>query len=642
MISWTQKDKSAWRPLPELDVAAWSREHLYLSRQTSSMPGFYRPEFTPYVLEPLSCFTDEWVEKIVLCWAAQTGKTTLIYACLSYAIAWDPGPILIVMPAQNLCDYASANRIQPLIKQCPALAEKFEPPRRWRLSEMRFDGGVLSLVGANSPGQLSSRPVRYLLLDETSKYPITTGREASPQALAEERTNSFPMHKILAASTPVAEGDPILSDLADSDNRRYQVPCPRCGAYQQLQQDQLRWPHTEQGKSVEPAEARADTWYQCETCEGKIEDREKAPMLAAGKWIRQGQTIDPAGKIHGNPPRGSVAGFQLSAFYSPFISWGQLVERWLRGQDDKTRLQSYVNSVLAQPWKQRTLTPREDDISEHVWPEMAPGVIPDGYEILTGAADVQLAFVRYNVWAWRLDGARHLVEYGEFAGIDNLEAVTEATWQTVDGREIGLEMFFLDSGYRTTDVYNFARGRRNVMACKGTTSGTRGNYSTSQLDKYPDGKPIKGGLRLVSIYVDAYKDELHDRLEIGWPDEQKRDGPDPPDRYISFHGDTGADYIKPLTAEVRVEKTDIRGQVRFEWVRKHADNHYFDAAVYASAARSYIRGSYEARQKRKQRRQARQKAADKAMARKGIDPTSKRRRSEGFVGRSRRKGGRWI
>lgn len=603
MVTWSKKERDAWRPLPDMNVAEWARENLYLSRRTSPMPGLYRPDFTPYVFEPLECFTDERIEKIVLCWATQTSKTTVFYACMGYGMAWDPGPMLLVMTSREVCDYTSNNRIQPIIEDCPSLISRFPPRHKWKLAEMPFDGGVLSLVGANSPGQLASRPVRYLFLDELAKFPHIVGREASAQALAEERTNTFPMSKIMEASTPVVAGDAILSDLKTSDYRKYYVPCPFCGAMQVLAWKQMRWPHDKQGKSISPNAAEKRTTYECVSCKKQIEERHKRWMLTHGKWIKRGQKIKQLKakkgfewsiklpgrklkyyKLTGNIEHNSIAGFWINALYSPFprVTWGKLVRRFLDINDDLGKLQNFVNSVLCEAWKQRAVKVDESKLADHIWSDKPTGVVPDGYEVVTMGVDVQLAYLRYSVWAWREDGACHLVENGEVAGFRGISDVLTSRWQ-IGSRQIGVAMCFVDSGYRTTEVYDFCRGRTSCMACKGSPSGYRGLISTSSIEKYPNGKPMRNALRLANVFVDAFKDEFHSRIGIKWD----RQLPDTPERYVSFHTDITGDFFKELAAEERVEKQDARGRVTYEWVRK-GPNHDFDTTIYARAAYNFI------------------------------------------------------
>src|SRR5574343_425146 len=72
----------------------WSESQRFLSREYSSQPGRYRLSVVPYAKEPLDCSTDESVRQVVLMWASQTTKTTLLENVLGYFRAADPAPIL--------------------------------------------------------------------------------------------------------------------------------------------------------------------------------------------------------------------------------------------------------------------------------------------------------------------------------------------------------------------------------------------------------------------------------------------------------------------------------------------------------------------------------------------------------------------
>jgi phage terminase large subunit GpA-like protein len=55
----------------------------------------------------------------------------------------------------------------------------------------RFPGGHLTVVGANSPASLASRPIRVVLADEVDCYPVSAGAEGGPLNLALKRPTMF-------------------------------------------------------------------------------------------------------------------------------------------------------------------------------------------------------------------------------------------------------------------------------------------------------------------------------------------------------------------------------------------------------------------------------------------------------------------
>lgn len=54
------------------------------------------------------------------------------------------------------------------------------------LPHKQFSGGHISIVGANSPAGLASRPVRVVLCDEVDRYPVSAGSEGDPVPLKHE------------------------------------------------------------------------------------------------------------------------------------------------------------------------------------------------------------------------------------------------------------------------------------------------------------------------------------------------------------------------------------------------------------------------------------------------------------------------
>ncbi|EBA10260.1 Bacteriophage tail assembly protein [Sagittula stellata E-37] len=74
-------------------------------------------------------------------------------------------------------------------------------------------------------------------------YPVSADEEGDPVTLAEARSLTFAhRRKVLLVSTPTIRGlSRIEREYEASDQRRFFVPCPHCGAMQWLKFDRLRW-----------------------------------------------------------------------------------------------------------------------------------------------------------------------------------------------------------------------------------------------------------------------------------------------------------------------------------------------------------------------------------------------------------------
>jgi phage terminase large subunit GpA-like protein len=93
----------------------------------------------------------------------------------------------------------------------------------------------------------------------------------------------------------------------------------------------------------------------------------------------------------------------------------------------------------------------------------------------------------------------------------------------------------------------------------------------SLLEKMPDGRAIKKGLRLYFIDADEFKGQVMGALAPPEPDQTF----EAPLRF-RFHAETDLAFVKQLLSEKLVLDRKKR---RVVWVKKRQDNHYLDCAV---------------------------------------------------------------
>ena len=226
------------RPEQPLTVSEWADRHRRLSSKASAEPGPWRTGRTPYLREPMDCLSSTSnVQRVVMMFAAQTGKTESGSNWLGYVIDHAPGPMLLVQPTVEMAKRLSKQRLESLVTETPALAAKIAPSRSRdsgnTMFSKEFPGGMMLLTGANSATGLRSTPCRYIFCDEVDAFPLDVDGEGDPVSLAEKRATTFARRKILLTSTPtVKDFSRIEAEYERSDQRRYFVPCPSCGVMQ--------------------------------------------------------------------------------------------------------------------------------------------------------------------------------------------------------------------------------------------------------------------------------------------------------------------------------------------------------------------------------------------------------------------------
>ncbi|MEW6306758.1 MAG: phage terminase large subunit family protein, partial [Verrucomicrobiota bacterium] len=170
---------SILKPPPRLNCCQWADRFRYLSPEASSQPGKYRSSHAPYQREPMESVTDESVTATVLMWASQLGKTELVNNIIGFFIDADPSPILMVVPTIDLAESWSKERLVPMLRDTPALANKVKEARSRdsgnTVLHKSFPGGNIAIAGANAPSGLAGRPRRVVLEDEIDRYPASAG-----------------------------------------------------------------------------------------------------------------------------------------------------------------------------------------------------------------------------------------------------------------------------------------------------------------------------------------------------------------------------------------------------------------------------------------------------------------------------------
>ena len=548
------------RPRPLTIVSAWSDKYRVLTSKGSGEPGLWRTERTPYlreILDQLSAASP--VQRLVLMFAAQLGKTEVGLNWIGYVMQHAPAPMLVVLPTLEVRKRWVRQRLDPLLTETPVIRALFDARRArdaGNAEDMKdFPGGMLVIGGANSPASLASMPIRYVLCDEVDRFPWEVGQEGDPLGLIDERTKTFPRRKVLLVSTPTVKGSSrIEGEYEKSDMRQYHVPCPHCGEYQVL-----RWRHDDGRYGLIHNAATGAVYYACIHCGERIDEHHKPAMLAAGRWIPR-------------HPERAVRGYHLSGLYSPIglgFTWAELWRKWEEAHGDTANLKRFINTTLGESWEEQgdsiedlALIARLED-----YPEALPA------SLRTAGVDVQKDRLEASIVAWGAGEEGWLIDHLILPGDTARPEVWEALHDALT--DAGIAFAAIDSGYNTSMVYAFTEKRRWSVAVKGITGMGRPLIEDEKKRRQRLRNRRKKAAHVEPLGVDQGKALLYARLKLPVP------GP----AYLHFPRDPAFDdeYFAQLAAEKLVTK--IKGTRPFqEWVQTRPRNEALDCLLYALAA----------------------------------------------------------
>ena len=505
-------------------------------------------------------FTDPLIEKIVLCFGAQIGKTEAELNMIGYALDQTASPVMMVYPTDTIAKFASDKRVQPMIKSVKSINDKFD--ENSKLLELDFNNGnYMVLVGANSPSSLSSRSIKYLFFDEIDKYPAFAGKEADPIKLATERTKTFVDKKIVMVSTPTVESGNIWQAFMSANERRqYYVPCPHCGVSQVLKFKQIKWPeeHNDNADMI-----RDTAYYECEHCGERIYDKHKMEMLRSGEWRAVNESQSKVRSVS----------YHLSSIYSPWVTFGDVAYEFKNSKGTPATLMNFINSWLAEPWKSsKTKSTQNLEFTQSNYP---CGVVPDKAVLLIASVDVQLDHFWWEVRAYAPGVKSYLIDYGQASTWGDLEEIIiNREYPSEYGEARQVMKAGIDSGFRTDEVYQFcSRFPEVCIPIKGSSnhSTMAAPYTMTSLEK-----GVVGGLKLYVLNTDYWKDFIFARM-IRPADE---------DGTIHLYKECPQEYSDHLRSEEKQEIRNVKtGAVTVQWkpLTSHPVNHLLDTCTYNAA-----------------------------------------------------------
>lgn len=559
---------SLLKPPPRLTLSQWADMYRMLSPENSAEPGRWHTEKAPYQREIMDAIGDQHTRKVVIKSAAQIGKTAMLMNMLGYYMHYYPSPVLVMQPTLDMAQTFSKDFLAPMLRDTPVLSNLVDSKSRYSgntILKKNFPGGHVTIVGANSPASLASRPIKVLLADEVDRYPASAGTEGDPLLLGQKRQTTFWDKKTVIVSTPTLKASSrITTEFEASSKEEWNVPCPCCGHYQPLVWERLVFDSEDTTKPI---------MYKCERCGELSGEYDWKKAAQRGHFVAENDNVE-------------VRGFHLNTLASNFCSWKEVVDKFLVAnelskQGDHEKLKTWVNTDLGEAWEEPGTT--IDDTSLVNRREIYEAEVPDEVIILTAGVDVQDDRFEVEVVGWGVGkeswGIRYQKIYGDLMSErvwNDLDQFLLQTFQKLDGSKMPITSVCIDSGgHHTNEVYKFTKERweRRVWAIKG-----KGGQDVPYIRDPSKNNRAKTPLFIIG--VDAGKSLIYQRLK------HETKGPNYCHFPLNEEAGYTEEYFKGLTAEQMVVRFR-KGRPTIMWEikdPKQKRNEPLDLRNYATAA----------------------------------------------------------
>jgi len=497
---------------------AWV-ENYRMVPEADAFPGKWRFEHAPHTREIIDTFTLPTTREIWMCGVEQSGKTNTLINCMSWCIDIDPANCYYLMPTQDASDRIISKKITPTLRATPQLRRYLSRKENDTTKKLISLNNGMSIFPAHaqSATSLATFAAKYVFGDEVDKYERMTGKEADPITLLHKRHRNYKnTYKAAFASTPNRDsGGYIYKGMMSCQQvNRQEVRCPHCGEWMFMDADHLDIP---EGYSAQEIEDNPHTiGYVCHHCSVVWDEQDREAAIRAARWTAiKGADIKAPAKI----------GYHHKAYECLDVPLAEIAAAYTRQKNgseaDKV---AWVNGYEAENYTEKHVEHDEDGIL--LLCDDRPALVMPSQPVaaLLLTVDTQKDHFWYVLRAhgYGMEKENWLVSCGQletFAAIEHM--MLEREFLDKEGNPHRVAAVMIDTGgtsiegqeqTRTYQVYDWARKFPGfVYAMKGAKRNAK-PHRFENLDFFPNGKAIPGGLRLWHINTLYYKRELDRRL----------------------------------------------------------------------------------------------------------------------------------
>jgi len=579
------KIRASWEHSYARSFAPWSRmapEEWAESVYRLPNGGRFRWDFAPYTRAMYQSIFDRRVIETSYAIFSRGLKSTVILLAIGYTVDQKPRRILYMMPTTGQVEkFSKDNLCGELFDTTPCLNEYGSKGNRRVTSNTilhkQFPGGLITMFGANAPGELRRAKGSFLVIDEKDAIQKEEGDEGDQVQIFWKRGSEYPDTIRVSASYPSLLGHSrIMNDLENSDWNEWHVTCVKCGGEPfVMHRRQLRY---DKGK---PEGAR----LECPRCGEFLTDADRYAMAH-----KQGfDNWKPRNEFRGR--RGYHANALLwphpiDPVRYPAGYLGQMAEEEMAvaaSADPKRARRPMVNTVDAEPFDPTDESEQPPDWKTLYERRENYDTVPQAASFITAFCDVQRNRLEVGWRAWNREeeswGLDHVVLDGYTSHQEVWTALAKELgreWTHASGAKLRLGMAFVDGGAYAEEVYRFFQriAREPVQHVTGHVRASKGvgRFGAPIITRKMStvAKNLKGH----EIGTWEAKDRIYERLRVTEPGATA----------MHFNQRFSEEYFQQLTVEKVVITFDGGQEIRKYENEKNARNEALDIEVGCLAA----------------------------------------------------------
>jgi hypothetical protein len=563
------------KPPDRLPLSELATKNVYLSG--SQYGAKYSLTVVPAHEFVLNAFKDTRIREIANIAVTGFGKTTIFEVCASYAIAQDPGDLLMLGQTNGLVKDWMTSRLLKVLRRSP-WTKGFIPTGKDRNDATKMSiifRHMAMFAGGANESNTQEKSMRYCFGDEVWKW--VNGMIGELLKRHHDRLN----RKCLLQSQGGNEGTEWHEFCKNGKWHVGQHQCPECKEYRPVIMENMIYgevdPKTgkrhkqrdENGEYDWPA-IFATIRYKCPACGEEFEDTDSNRR----KWSK----CKPVWNGNKHFPDRVTFSWTFMTVWTK--TWSSVVKLWIIANDQKKRgnlepLKQFINKDLGQFWEEPSDSPELSTAGERY----AKMLYHDGekwegehYRFMT--IDVQKGHFWVVIRACKIGGASRLLWEGKITTWQGLFDLQDR--YNVANPDVGIDgRYMIDEVVKQVrihcgpDIAGWWRILIGEDQAKGyrydVGSGKKAQIVWKIFSKYQNGiTSSQQRFRTIRFSNLRAKDALVGQMGL-------------PEGHFGFPIDVSKDYREQMAAEVRREISP--GVYRWEKIKDHYDNHEWDCEV---------------------------------------------------------------
>lgn len=342
----TEIAKSCMMERPTVPVWQWAGENVFLDEVATAEPGFYDITRTPWAREWQELPLRPEVRVVAIKKPSRCGASEAALNIIRWMPKFWPGNAGLAYPDDKQArDVVDRRLLRSIRRICES--QRTGDKDDEGLSNINLINMAIRAGGSASSRLFTEWWVRFWLLDEIEEHDTSDTTSTFKRALSRQADVVDAL--LFAVSKPKRTGGPIDDIYVQGSQKKYLVPCPRCEQRIEFFRNRFRYDHARRDDGSWDLEAViAGTWYQCQHCNGRIEEKEKRAMLQDGIWT----PTPPEQRRHNAegkyvPPTPGWESYQLSDYYALHheVRWGKLMAQYLTAFEINPSIEDQVHFI---------------------------------------------------------------------------------------------------------------------------------------------------------------------------------------------------------------------------------------------------------------------------------------------------------